>query len=91
MVLLQGVLREPSASFGVIHAGPVVRERQTRECLILLAVEPITAIRDGHRCDWETTCILLNIEIFIPVTSFKGKYFSGHIIFVCHFRISFWP
>ena len=50
MVLLQGVLREPSSSFSVVHSGSVVRERQACERLILLAVEPVAVVRNWQRC-----------------------------------------
>ena len=49
MVLLQRILREPSSSFSVVHSGAVVRERQACECLIFLAVEPVSVIRNRQR------------------------------------------
>ena len=44
-----GILHEPSPPFSVVHSSAVVRERQAGECLIFLAVEPVSVIRNRHR------------------------------------------
>ena len=71
MVLLQGILREPTSSFSVVHTSAVVRERQAGERLILLSIEAVSVVRNRQRRRYPTFAERLVVVAF------------EHVVLVC--------